>query len=267
MPYYEGVAALGTLFTWTCPVDITVTHTRMTVRTPPSGASLIAVLQQNGTTVNTMTILSGASDSGYSSVSLPFVGGDTLSVVITSVGTTVEGGGIQLTIDMTATDISPSSGIYYADPDADIIKYLRQVGIGDKLADSLATTDLTRYKAAVNDLMDSQLMPVYRTPLHTVTRGARTYFPEPIQFIAIRWVAALLLNDIYSEVEPNTTGNVERQQKLAMEQLESVANRRVLLRGQRYRARAYGSNPHTELVQPPTGGISVPGVTPPPQPT
>lgn len=247
-PQFEGLAEVGRWFTWVVPYALRLTGVRLTARTAPSDGSLTVDIQKNGTAVTTMTLTDGSVDSGATTVSLSFTAGDVLRLYITAVGPTDPGSSLTATLDGEIT--SSSAGPYYSEPDSAIILFLRQIGIGSAKTDVLTTDQLTTYKYQANQAVDNHLGAVYRVPLRQITRGTTTGYPPPIPFVAQRIVAWLIVNDIFSESEPNASSNAERNYKAAMDELNQIADRAVLLDGQRLRSRNFGSNPHTEPLAP-----------------
>lgn len=248
----------ATLFTYTMTRRVELKSGRATLITAPVGSTADIDIEQNGSSVISLTIDPNENDSGLEPASVVFSPGDILTVVVSGVGSTTAGAGLTVTLDYDILDlIDALVGQYYSEPDAELIQYLKQIGIGNARADAITTNTLTTYKKRGNNIIDSRLAAVYRTPLRTITRNLQTMYPEPIAHIAQRIVGYLLVNDIFSEIEPNASSNAERNYKMAMEDLDSVATRRTLLKGQRYRARQYGSNPYTEPLAP-FGGAATP---------
>lgn len=263
----EGLISVGTIFTYTLARTVSMKSAQFTLRGAPTGSSAIVTISHTNTlgttTVATLTIAANNLDSGVTVLSETFYPGDIITVAVTQIGSTSAGSGLAVAMDYDILDlVNELVGQYYSEPDNELIQFLKQIGIGAARADTLTTDDLVTYKKRANEIIDSRLAAVYRTPLHTITRNLKTTYPEPIAQIAQRIVGYMLVNDVFSEVEPNASSNAERHYKMAMEDLDSIATRRTLLKGQRYRSRNYGSNPYTEPLSPFSGAAIVPGSTP-----
>lgn len=259
-----GAIAVASVFTYTFLRTVSMKSALFTLRSAPAGSSAIVVVKNGATVVATLTILANAITSGSTVLSSTFVPGDIMTVSVTQIGSTTAGSDLSVLLDYTISDlIGALVGQYYSEPDSEVIAFLKQIGIGNARADSITTADLTPYKQRANDIIDSRLAAVYRTPIKTITRNLKTNYPEPITHVAQRIVGFLLVNDVFSEVEPNASSNVQRQYNMALEDLESLASRRTLLKGTRQRARNYGSNPYTEPLLPFSAASAPPGAASP----
>ena len=251
----EGNLVAETIYTYTFARTVQLRTAQFTVKTAPTGSSAIVLVKHTNnsgtTTVATLTVAASTLDSGQTVLSETYYPGDILTVVVSQIGSTITGAGLSVLMDYNLLDlVTELVGQYYSEPDSEVIQFLKQIGIGAGRADTVTTAQLVPYKQRANDIIDTRLAAVYRTPLKTITRNLVTSYPTPIAQIAQRIVAYLMVNDIFSEIEPNASSNAERNYKMAIEDLESVASRRTLLKGQRFRSRSYGSNPYTEPLLP-----------------
>jgi len=260
---YEALvtAQSNHIFDYTAPRDFTVlllqAYTRETSSTPQ-----VIGLYKNGSLVQTATIAANENHSPVSSTSvfsLSVLAGDLLSLQFVS-GT--QAAGVVVTLDYYLTPAEQTQNfVYYSDPDSDIILLARQLGIGGKQADALNLEKLQKYKQDVDNILNSRMSALYRTPFVKTFAAGVSPWPNPIQFIAQRLVLRYLLADVYSEVEPNASSNIATQATIAEEHLKRILSREFLLLGQKLRSRNYGSNPYTEplfiqttyLNTPPTG--------------
>lgn len=210
-------------------------------------------LKVNGTTKTTTTIAAGDSHSQIVQSAIrevPIAAGDLIELELSTPASPDTDLWICLDYYIPQAD-STSEFVYYSDPDSDIILKARQVGIGQNKVSALPLAGLERYKMEVQGILNARLSALYHTPLRKVRNGTAPW-PEPIQTIAQRLVLARLLQDIYSEVEPNASNNPETQRRLAEQDLDSLLSRQYILRGQSLRSRNYGSNPYTEPLASPS---------------
>ena len=257
---FEGIAATSnTILQYVFPRAVTLADVQLFLRAAISDLLSVSILQ-NGNTVSVVSITSGNTQTQPQVLNLSFAQGDTLQIVCTQ--PTVIGEGLVCTLDyFINVSGNPDSFTFYSDPPSDIVVLARQIGIGAKLTDSVTFANLQLYQAQVDAILNGRLRSLYRVPLQKLPYGASP-FPNSIQYISQRFVLRLLLNDIYSEVEPNSSQNVLSNATLAENELNLILMRATLLSGQRLRSYNYGSAPHTAPLAEPNPPSTAPSFPP-----
>ena len=232
----------STMLRYSVPRTMTVAVAQLFSRATTSVAVQVG-FYRNSVLLTVFTLASGATQNTPIALDFVFAESDILEARVIS-GTV--SAGLLLTLDYyIEVGVQAAEFLYYADPDQDIIILARQVGFGGAKADAIPLANLEKYKADVQNILDGRLRALYRTPLCQVARGNNPW-PGAIQSIAQRLVLQRLLNDIYTEVEPNASTNVAANAQLANDDLQQILDRMVLLEGQRLRSKNYGSSAYTE---------------------
>lgn len=86
---------------WVAPKNINISKTTASVGTAPAGSSLIATLNKNGSTIDTLTIADGGTTDANTGLSLTVNSGDYLTVDITQVGSSTAGSDLNLIVEYT----------------------------------------------------------------------------------------------------------------------------------------------------------------------
>ena len=86
---------------WVAPKNINISKTTASVGTAPAGSSLIATLNKNGSTIDTLTITDGSTTDANTGLSLTVNSGDYLTVDITQVGSSTAGSDLNLIVEYT----------------------------------------------------------------------------------------------------------------------------------------------------------------------
>lgn len=247
---YEGalVSTSNLLLSYTAPRQMTLAAVQLFSR--ENVTSIVQVgLYVNSTIVTTFSILAGGQSTQPYALTIQLQPNDLLEARVI-VGDPLAAG-LLLTLDYFVTSGDNAVAFtYYSDPQQDIVMLCRQVGFGNAKADSVKFENLLKYQQDIDNFLNGRLRALYRTPVAKVSGGTNPW-PGALQTIAQRLVMQRLLTDIYSEVEPNVSQNVEKQAALAKEDLDMLLNHETILEGQRLRPRNGGSNPYTEPLTPP----------------
>lgn len=86
---------------WTAPKDINISSVEATVGTAPTGSSIIATLNKNGTVISTLTIGAGSTSVTNSNLAISVLDGDYLTIDVTQIGSTVAGSDLNVIITYT----------------------------------------------------------------------------------------------------------------------------------------------------------------------
>jgi hypothetical protein len=241
---YEGLtlAQSNAILTYVWPRAVTLADVQLFLRASIASNLVVSILQ-NGNSLTSLVITAGNTQTTPSPLNLNFSEGDTIQLVVTQPTSNSEG--LICTLDY-FINVSGSydSFVYYSDPQSDIIVLCRQLGIGPKLTDAVSFKNLLLYQQQVDSILNGRLRSLYRVPLMKLPYG-NSPFPNAISYIAQRFVLRLLLNDVYSEVEPNTSQNILSNAQLAENELNLLLMRANILTGQRLRSYNYGSNPNS----------------------
>ena len=255
---YEGLGSQSVLlwrYIW--QRDITLKFGQLYISDTVPSSTTSVTLQRNGIAVGQLQVAGGTQVGAVNQFALNFVAGDQLELILSLCPGIPGGLTVSLDYEIENTGLG-STYTYYADPDSEIVLLARQIGIGGKKADAVRIEQLEKYKRDVNNLIDSKLRGLYRVPLNQMGRGNNPW-PNPIQYIAQRLVVRNLVNDIYTQVEPNASANASQNGVLAMMELNTIVNKETILEGQRQRPRNYGSNPYTEPLYNPAVAASPQG--------
>ena len=86
---------------WYAPKNINISKTTGSVSIAPAGSSLIATLNKNGSTIDTLTIADSSTTDENRGLSLAVNSGDYLTVDITQVGSSTAGSDFNLIVEYT----------------------------------------------------------------------------------------------------------------------------------------------------------------------
>lgn len=251
---YEGLSSStsNSILYYTCPRDMTLANLQLFTKNAFAQNVTVGVYK-NGQIVANFSLTAGNVQTQPTLVNLSFVEGDLLQAVLTSPASLSHS--VLLTIDY-SIKVSDSSDDfnYYSDPSSDIVILARQVGFGGAKADAISFKNLLKYQKDVDNILNGRLRALYRTPLSKVSSGNNPW-PGAIQIIAQRMVLRYLLNDVFTEVEPNASQDIQNQAQMANEDLQMLLNKETLLEGQRLRSRNYGSSAYTEPLTPPQPAV------------
>lgn len=106
-----------------------------------------------------------------------------------------------------------------------------------------------------DDILNSRLSALYVVPLQHITRNGKTFYPFPIEHIATHICAGLLVESIFSRIEPvlSDAGKLHREQ--ALSELDEICNGTLVgsrrLEGQKLKARNSFVNPAVAPLEPP----------------
>jgi hypothetical protein len=242
---YEGIvtSASNEILKYVAPRAMSLAVVQLFLRTPASSNILVGIYK-NGIIQGSASLTTGNSQTSPIALSMVCVVNDLIELRLITPAS--ESSALVVTLDYYIdSGGNLESYIFYSDPATDIVLLARQVGIGSGKVDSMSFDKLKKYQADVDNLLNGRLRSLYRVPLQKITSG-NSPFPGAIQVIAQRLVLKMLLSDVYSEVEPNASGNIDRQATMAQEDLSLILNKNILLGGQRLKAQNYGSSPFTE---------------------
>lgn len=249
----EGLAITNdTILKYNVPRSMTLKFGQILSRVAAEVPVTVAV-SKNGSMISSMIIPAGGTQSTVSTLAISYVSGDELGLAI--ITPDQYAAGLTITLDYTITVTSAGTDfaafVYYSDPNDDLVLLARQVGIGGAKADILNFQQLDKWKRDANNIIDNRLRSLYRVPLVKVAQaGTNNPWPNPIQHIAQRLVLRNMLSDVFGAAEPNNSDNAERNGILALEDLNALLRKEMILEGQRLRSRNFGSNPYTEPMAP-----------------
>jgi hypothetical protein len=258
---FEGIAAASnSILTYVWPRAVSLAAVQLFLRDAISDLLVVSILK-NGVSLTALSITPGNTQTQPSPLNLNFNQGDTIQIVCTQ--PTVIGEGLVVTLDyFISVSGNPGAYTYYSSPASEIVLLCRQLGIGAKLTDAVSFANLEKYQADADNILNGKLRALYRCPLQKISFLSSNPYPGSVQFISQRLVLKMLLTDIYSEVEPNVSGNVDRQNQMAMEELNLILMRGTILEGQKMRSYNAGSNPYTAPLAEPNPPSSTPGFPP-----
>ena len=144
---------------------------------------------------------------------------------------------------------------FYSGNVENIRRLLSQIGIGNQYTDTLTEEFVEVRQGEVDDKIDAKLRVAVPVPLTPITRNGRTGFPGIIQNIASTWVAKLINDTEFTEVEPNrVSASIESMFNRAMIDFDNLVNGllvgSVKLEGQRIRAKNRYVSPTAAPVSP-----------------
>lgn len=131
----------------------------------------------------------------------------------------------------------------------------RNIAIASGKTATMQESDANQFIDEAESIMDSKLSALMYTPLHQITRSNVTAYPNPIQFIATRIAAALMVRSVFSRIEPQVSENANAHLKDAMDELNEicdgiyVGSRRI--EGQVLKARSNFMDPYSAPLEPP----------------
>lgn len=242
---YEGLdlPESNTIIRYKVPRNITVANLQLFLREPIID-DLQVGLYKNGEIITTFSLLAGQMSTPPTVVNLPYATDDYFEAIVIQPQSLSSG--LILTVDyFIPVETFIEDVKYYSDPQVDIVLLARQIGFGGAKADAISFENLEKYQKDVDNILNSRLRCYYRTPLRRVGAPPNPW-PGAIQLIAQRMVLRYLINDVFSDVEPNTSANADKQEALAREDLDLILTRQHLLEGQPLRSKNWGSNPYTE---------------------
>ncbi len=255
--YYEGLPSSNSALalSYTTTRDLTLAFIQGTLLAN-QGWDVTLSLKVNSVVVRSAVITSGTRVSNIPSLDLLVASGSLIEVIISPQVITTN---LNVALDYFIGNLNQEI-IYYSDPITDIIQQARQLGIGSGKSDGMSPSDIPLYQKQIDNVLNAQLSAIYRTPLSRLQadRSFGSPWPNPIQAIAQRLVLGRILNDYYSEVEPNATGNTANSTAMAQNDLNALLRKEFLLDGQRFRPRNFGSNPYTEPLSPFGGNAGTP---------
>lgn len=136
---------------------------------------------------------------------------------------------------------------YYSGTIEDVQAVLRNVRVGENRISDISQIDVEKFQKEADAIINSILLPLFRTPLFKITRNGETTYPHPIPYIATRIVASLIQQSVYSEIEPNTSENTTDMGDKAIRELKDfvagILKGSRGLEGQRLKARNRFVNP------------------------
>ena len=134
---------------------------------------------------------------------------------------------------------------------------LAALSIGQARDDDLLESKIHWWQRWADDQINAKLSAVYLTPLLRITRTGRnlnlagaevSFFPFPIQDIAIAMVVAQIVIVEYTDVDPNTNEVANGLQQWAEDRLNEIAGAdgivgTIELEGQDHKARSHFAPP------------------------
>lgn len=169
---------------------------------------------------------------------------------VLNIPTTMEDGAV--TIDYTGVEKSGEVNLfgestaestdddftYYSGSTDTVMMFLKSLNIsGDRLA-SVPVVNIGRMQRIVDDAIDGYLNEYYFTPLvpfHQVQPDGtvRTLFPGKIRLLAIQWVAGLMLQTEFQNLEPNINEQAQRFVEESKKEMQQIVDFSVVIPGQR----------------------------------
>lgn len=129
-------------------------------------------------------------------------------------------------------------GSYYSGEVDNIMMFCRSLEIsGDRLA-TTSSLDVEKYQRLVDDAIDGMLCEYYFVPLHAYSQvqpdgGVRRLFPGKIRLLAIHWVAGLLMQSQFQNLEPNLHEMSNKYIEEAKKELQEIVDYSTRIPGQR----------------------------------
>ena len=144
------------------------------------------------------------------------------------------------------------------DPLEGIRIMLASVDIGVSKEDAIAPATMHHWQRITDGIINSKLSAVYQTPLIRITRENQnldingnpvSFYPYPIQKIAISIVCYYIVINEFQDVDPNVNEAAQTWEIEAMNELEQLAGYdgqvgMMALEGQQRRARTPFANPN-----------------------
>ena len=124
----------------------------------------------------------------------------------------------------------------------------RNIEIASGKTATMREDQANQFITEVEAIINSRLSAFYYTPLREIVRAGATKYPDPIQFIATRLAAALMVRSIYSRIDPVASENADKHYQDAEKELNDVCNGILAgsrrLEGQTQRSRNSFVNPY-----------------------
>lgn len=129
-------------------------------------------------------------------------------------------------------------GSYYSGTVDTVMQFCKSVGVnGDKLV-NISPVKVENMQRLVDDAIDGKLTEYYFTPLVCYNQvqpdgSIRKVFPGNIRLLAVQWVAGLILQTEFQNVEPNTNEQAVRFVEESKRELQEIVDYSVRIPGQR----------------------------------
>ena len=127
---------------------------------------------------------------------------------------------------------------YYSGSAETVLMFIKSLNVsGDRLA-TVPAPSISRMQRLVDDAIDGYLNEYYFTPLvpfHQVQPDGslRTLFPGKIRMLAIQWVAGLMLETEFQNLEPNINEQAQKFIEESKKEMQQIVDFSVVIPGQR----------------------------------